>query len=101
MPGAISVSAKLHVNEFVKGEDNLTIYQFNISTTKHLFCKTCSIYTHHRPRSNPNQFGIKVACIEGVSTFNFPEILMMDGFFNPSVISSGPRVAGVLCSFAT
>ena len=99
--GAISVSAQPHVNEFVKGEYNLTLYQFNISTAKHFFCKTCSIYKHHRRRSNPNQLGIKVACMESVSTFDFPEILMIDGVCHPSVTKSGPSVVGVLCFFAT
>ena len=81
--GAISVSAHVHDNEFVKGEDNLMLYQFSINTARNFFCKTCSIYKHHRRRSNLDQFGIKVACVEGVSTFDFPETLMMDGFFNP------------------
>ena len=101
MPGAISVSALLHDNEFVKGKGSLTLSQFNIRTAKSFFCKTCGIYTHHRRRSNLNQFGIKVACIKGVSTFDFPEILMMDGVYQVSVTRSGPLVADVLCFFAT
>ena len=80
MRGAISVSAQLHDNEFVTGEDNLTLYQFNIRTAKYFFYKTCGIHKHHRRRSNPNQLGINVGCVEGVRPFGFPEILMMDGF---------------------
>ncbi len=96
MRGAIAVSADLSDIEFVQGEDNLTLYRFNTGTAKHYFCKTCGIHTHHQRRSNPNQFGINVACIEGVGPFDFPEVTVMDGVAHPSDTGSGPRVAGIL-----
>lgn len=100
MRGAVAVSAPLQDIEFVEGVENLTLYQFNTGTAKHYFCKTCGIYTHHQRRSNPSQFGINVACIEGVSPFDFPEIAVMDGIAHPSD-GSAPRVAGILKFQAT
>ncbi|MDQ2065768.1 GFA family protein [Xinfangfangia sp. CPCC 101601] len=96
MRGAIAASVQLADITFVKGEDNLTLYQFNTRTAQHYFCKTCGIYTHHQRRSNPNQFGVNVACIEGVSPFDFPEVPVMDGVSHPSDSTAGPKIAGVL-----
>ena len=96
MRGAVAVSAQLLDIEFVKGENNLTLYQFNTGTAKHYFCKTCGIYTHHQRRSNPSQFGINVACIDGVSPFDFPEVIVMDGVFHPSDSTGSTKIAGIL-----
>jgi len=84
MRGAVAVSAELGDIHFVSGEDNLTLYQFNTRTAKHYFCRTCGIYTHHQRRSNPSQYGINVACLEGVSPFDFPEVPVSDGISHPS-----------------
>lgn len=96
MRGAIAASAELSDIDFMEGEDNLTLYQFNTGTAKHYFCKTCGIYTHHQRRSNPNQFGINIACIEGVSPFDFAVVKVMDGVSHPADSGAGPQVAGIL-----
>lgn len=49
----------------VKGAGNLTLYQWNTNTAEHFFCKTCGIYTHHRRRVNPAEFGVNTGAIEG------------------------------------
>ena len=95
MRGAVAVTAKLGDIQFVSGEDNLTLYQFNTGTAKHYFCRTCGIYTHHQRRSDPSQYGVNVACLEGVSPFDFPEVPVSDGVFHPSDGGSG-GVVGVL-----
>ena len=96
MRGAIAVSAQLDGIRFIKGENTLTLYQFNTKTAKHYFCPVCGIYTHHQRRSNPNQFGINVACLAGVSPFDFAEVVVNDGANHPSDAMSGPLVAGLL-----
>ena len=98
MRGAVAVSAELDGVRILSGKDSLAEYQFNTKTAKHYFCLTCGIYTHHRRRSNPRQFGVNVACIEGVSPFDFPEVPVNDGVHHPSDAgaSAKPRLAGVL-----
>jgi hypothetical protein len=96
MRGAVVVSAKLADITFLAGEDNLTLYQFNTRTAKHWFCKTCGIYTHHQRRSDPTLYGINLACLQGVSPFDFAEVPVMDGVAHPSDTGGRSRLAGTL-----
>lgn len=96
MRGAVAASAQLSGLEFIQGEDKLTLYQFNSLEAKHYFCSICGIYTHHQRRSNPQQFGINVACIEGVSPFDFDEVVVLDGVNHPSDNKPVSNKAGVL-----
>jgi len=57
----------------------LRVYMWNSQTAKHYFCGTCGIYTHHQRRSNPNEFGFNVACIDGVDPLSLGEIMIGDG----------------------
>ncbi len=83
--------------DFLAGSDLLTEYQFNSMTAKHYFCSKCGIYTHHQRRSNPRQYGVNVACLAGLSPFDFDEILVSDGVNHPSdVATDAPPVAGTL-----
>ncbi|MBO6882110.1 MAG: GFA family protein [Marivita sp.] len=68
----------------VKGEDNLTLYSFGTHTAKHYFCKICGIYTHHQRRSDPDQYGVNMGCIEGVNPRDFEPIGWHDGVNHPS-----------------
>jgi hypothetical protein len=82
--GAIAVSAPLDGVRVVKGAENLTLYTWNTGTAKHYFCKTCGIYTHHRRRSNPNEYGVNAACLEGVNPRDLGEVRWTDGINHPS-----------------
>ncbi len=95
MRGAVAVSADLDGITILAGEDSLSLYQFNTGTAKHYFCSKCGIHTHHQRRSNPNQYGVNVACLEGISPFDFEEVPVGDGVNHPSD-TGAVRLAGVL-----
>ena len=82
--GAVVTSVPLDAFRILKGAENLTLYQFNTKTAEHYFCATCGIYTTHRRRSNPNQCGVNVACIEGVNPFELGDIPTTDGINHSS-----------------
>ena len=84
MRGAVVVSAKLQDIAFLSGEDNLTLYQFNTHTAKHYFCSRCGIYTHHQRRSNPEQYGYNVGCLEGVNPLAIEGVPTNDGVNHPA-----------------
>jgi hypothetical protein len=84
MRGAISVSVPLDGLKVTKGVELLTLYQFNTMTAKHYFCSRCGIYTHHRRRSNPDQYGVNLACLEGVNPYDLKDVPIFDGINHPS-----------------
>lgn len=96
MRGAVAVSAELGDISFEAGEDALTRYQFNTRVAEHYFCSNCGIYTHHRRRSNPRQYGINAACLKGVSPFDFAEVPVNDGISHPKDRDGSYRIAGYL-----
>jgi hypothetical protein len=98
MRGAVAVSADLNGVEVLEGEDALTLYTFNTGAAKHYFCSKCGIYTFHQRRSNPQQFGVNAACLEGVSPFDFKVIPVNDGVNHPSDNPNykGSGIAGYL-----
>lgn len=89
MRGAVAVSAPLSGVTITKGADKLTEYRFNTGMARHFFCPVCGIYTFHQRRSNPEQYGVNVACIEGKSPFDFACIPVMDGVNHPQDGESG------------
>jgi hypothetical protein len=84
MRGAVTVSANAGDISFRAGENALTLYRFNTGVAEHYFCSKCGIYTHHRRRSNPKQCGVNVACLQGVSPFDFAEVPVIDGIDHPT-----------------
>lgn len=83
MRGAVVVSAQLEDIHITAGAEALTLYEFNTHTAKHYFCSKCGIYTHHQRRSNPQQYGVNVACL-GLSPFDFEEVPVLDGVAHPA-----------------
>lgn len=82
--GAIVASVPLSGIRIVKGHEVLKLYQFNTMTAKHYFCSVCGIYTHHQRRSNPEQYGYNVGCLEGVNPFDLADIPTNDGVNHPA-----------------
>ncbi len=92
MRGAVALTADLTDFEITQGEDKLSVYGFNTGTAKHYFCSVCGIYTHHQRRSNPGEYGINAACLEGLTPFDFEEVIVIDGAHHPRDEPSGePR----------
>ena len=82
--GAIVASVPLSGIRIVKGEEVLKLYQFNTMTARHYFCSVCGIYTHHQRRSNPEEYGYNVGCLEGVNPFDLGEVPTNDGVNHPA-----------------
>jgi hypothetical protein len=82
--GAIVASVPLRGLRIVAGEEHLSMYQFNTMKAQHYFCSRCGIYTHHRRRSNPEEFGFNVAYLEGINPFELGEVPTHDGINHPS-----------------
>jgi hypothetical protein len=97
MRGAVAVSANVGNISFHCGQDALTLYRFNTGVAEHYFCSRCGIHTHHRRRSNPNQYSINVACLAGVSPFDFADVPVIDGVNHPKDRGRGYEVVGHLC----
>lgn len=81
--------------EVEKGKDKNTEYRFNTREAAHYFCSVCGIYTFHQRRSNPKQYGVNVACLEGVSPFDFSPVKVTDGINHPKDGGHG-GIAGYL-----
>ena len=94
--GAVMSNVHESKLKILAGEDKLTLYQFNTRTAKHWFCRTCGIYTHHQRRSDPSVYGINVACLKGVSPFDFSVVPVVDGIAHPSDTGLPSRTIGTL-----
>ena len=99
MRGAVVVMAEVGGVRILRGEDALTSYRFHTETAQHFFCSRCGIYTHHQRRSDPRQHAVNVACLDGVSPFDFPEVPVVDGVNHASDTGKPARLAGVLRFF--
>ena len=77
--GAIVGAVPLNSITVMKGQEFLSLYQFNTKVAKHYFCSKCGVYTHHQRRSNPEQFSFNVACLEGVNPFDIESVSTGDG----------------------
>lgn len=82
--GAIVASVPLAAITIIRGHDVLKVYKFNTLAAEHFFCSVCGIYTHHKRRSNPLEYGYNVGCLEGVNPFDLDPVPVRDGVNHPS-----------------
>ncbi|MCV2402237.1 GFA family protein [Marinomonas sp. C2222] len=80
--GYVMASVPTKNVSIIKGEELLTLYQFDSMTAEHYFCCKCGVHTHHKRRSNPQQYGINIACIEGVNPLTIKDIPIGNGGLN-------------------
>ncbi len=48
----------------VRGAEDLTEYQFNTGTARHLFCRRCGVKSFYVPRSNPDGYSVNIRCLD-------------------------------------
>lgn len=77
--GAIMASVPIEDLSITKGKDNLSLYQWNTRVAEHYFCKTCGIYTHHKRRSVPTEYGVNTGCPEGINPLEFANVILGNG----------------------
>ena len=93
--GAVTVGTPLEGLQILAGEDALTLYQFNTGVAKHYFCSRCGTYTFHQRRSDPNTYGVNVACLGLNPYHDFPDVAVVDGIHHPRDTGQA-RIAGRL-----
>lgn len=96
MRGAVVVSALVEDLTLLSGREVLSLYQFNTMAAEHHFCSVCGIYTHHRRRSVPSEVSVNVACLEGVSPFDFECVPVLEGAQHPKDNAGKSSIAGYL-----
>lgn len=95
MKGAVMAFAPLADLDVIAGADVIATYQFNTGAAKHHFCPRCGIHTHHQRRFDPTLYAINLACLDGVSPYDFAEVPVIDGMNHPLDHGGGPmRIAG-------
>lgn len=82
--GAIAVTTHLDGIKITKGKDMLSLYQWGTGQAEHYFCSECGNYTHHKRRSNPNEYGVNVACLDDINPRDLGEVAWLDGVNHPS-----------------
>jgi hypothetical protein len=96
MRGAVVVMAKKGGIKILQGEHVLKSYRFHTRTAQHFFCSHCGIYTHHQRRSDQKLYAVNVACLKGVSPFDFAEVPIIDGANHTNDTGKPTRRAGTL-----
>jgi hypothetical protein len=61
----------------LSGAEDLTQYQFNTGTARHLFCRRCGVKSFYVPRSNPDGYSVNVRCLDA-STIEHVDIEPFD-----------------------
>lgn len=76
---AVVASVRVEELKVIRGEDKLSLYIWGTGTARHYFCSVCGIYTHHRRRSIPSEYGVNIANFPGVDVREFMHVAHIDG----------------------
>jgi len=96
MKGVVMSDVPLGDLTVTQGEELLAVYSFNTRQAKHHFCRVCGIHCFHQTRSDPDKYGINVACLDGVSPYDWPDVPVSDGQHHSSDNGGVRRLAGVM-----
>ncbi|MBU6269196.1 MAG: GFA family protein [Sphingomonadales bacterium] len=97
MKGAVMAFAPLADLRMTAGADVIATYQFHTGAARHHFCPRCGIHTHHQRRFDPTLYAVNLACLDGVSPYDFAVVPVIDGAHHPLDSGGGPmRIAGEL-----
>lgn len=96
MRGAVMVMTETDGVKVLQGAEALSSYRFNTGVAEHFFCARCGVYTHHQRRSDQTSYAVNVACLDGVSPFDFAEVPVNDGINHPNDTGKPQQKAGVL-----
>ena len=83
MKGAVMVFAELGSIEVTAGAELVSTYEFHSKVAKHYFCARCGIHLYHQRRFDPSLYAVNVACLEGVTPYQFPVVPVFDGDNHP------------------
>lgn len=83
MKGVVMLDVARNDLEITRGEEALTLYTFGTGKAQHRFCSICGIHPFHQTRSDPERCGINVACIDGMTIYDFTEVPVLDGQNHP------------------
>jgi centromere protein V len=64
--------------QLLSGADELTNYQFNTGTARHLFCSICGVKSFYVPRSHPDSYSVNARCLDR-GTFTALRVAPFDG----------------------
>ncbi|WP_247712468.1 GFA family protein [Qipengyuania xiapuensis] len=83
MKGVVMIDVPMSSLNIMQGEDALTLYTFGSGAAKHRFCSRCGIHPFHQLRSEPDHYGVNLACIDGISIYDLPDVPVFDGQNHP------------------
>lgn len=84
MKGVVMMDVPMADLTITQGEDVLSLYTFGSGAAKHHFCSGCGIHTFHQLRSEPDHYGVNIACIDGLSIYELGDVPVFDGQNHPA-----------------
>ncbi|WP_083508159.1 GFA family protein [Erythrobacter sp. AP23] len=84
MKGVVMLDVPMASLEITAGRDALVLYTFGSGQAKHRFCSKCGIHPFHQLRSEPDQYGLNLACVDGLTIYDLPEVPVFDGQSHPA-----------------